>query len=301
MTMPDFQMIMLPLLRLAGDKKEHSLREAIDKLADEFKLTEAERRKFLASGKQEVFDNRVGWARTYLKKAGLLKITRWGYFCITNRGIELLKQSPQKIDKGMLYRYPEFKEFVSYRLEKKPIIKKKEEIGTPEEELENAYQNVSNSLANELLQQIKNTSPSLFERIVVDLIVAMGYGGSHKDAAQAMGRIGDEGIDGIINEDRLGLERIYIQAKRWQNVVVGRPEVQKFAGALQGKHARKGIFITTSDFTRDAQEFAELIDTRIVLIDGNKLVGLMLDYNVGVNTVTAYNVKKIDSDYFIGE
>jgi restriction system protein len=302
MTIPYFQTVMLPLLILLGDKNEHSLRESINKLGDEFKLTDNEKKQLLPSGKQPIFDNRVGWARTYLKKAGLIESTRWGFSRITERGLNLLSQNPQKIDDNILNKYPEYKQFKSYNLEKiLPVKNKQDDNITPEEELENAYQDLSNNLNNELLLQVKNVSPSQFENIVVDLLVAMGYGGSHKDASQAIGGIGDEGIDGIINEDRLGLDRIYIQAKRWQNVIVGRPEIQKFAGALQGKHASKGIFITTSYFTKEAQDFAKIIDNRIILIDGNQLAQLMIENNVGVNTVTTYMVKKIDTDYFVEE
>jgi restriction system protein len=304
MAIPYYQTIMLPLLKLLGDKNEHSLRESINKLSTEFKLTENEKIQLLPSGKQPIFDNRVGWARTYLKKAGLIESTRWGFFRITERGINLLSQNPHIIDDAMLNVYPEFKQFTSYYHEKKPTIKDNQyETITPEEELENGYRKLANNLANELLQQVKNVSPSQFENIVVALIVAMGYGGSPKDAKQAIaiGGVGDEGIDGIISQDKLGLDRIYIQAKRWQNVTVGRPEVQKFAGALQGKHASKGIFMTTSYFTKEAQDFAKVIDNRIVLIDGNQLAELMIENDVGVNTVTTYKVKKIDSDYFIEE
>jgi restriction system protein len=302
MTIPYFQTVMLPLLKLLGDKNEHSLRESINKLGEEFQLTDNEKKQLLPSGKQPIFDNRVGWARTYLKKAGLIESTRWGFSRITERGLNLLNQNPQKIDDIILNAYPEYKQFKSYTLEKKtPIKNKQDDTITPEEELENAYQDLSNNLSNELLLQVKNVSPSQFENIVVDLLVEMGYGGSHKDASQAIGGIGDEGIDGIINEDRLGLDRIYIQAKRWQNVIVGRPEIQKFAGALQGKHASKGIFITTSYFTKEAQDFAKIIDNRIILIDGNQLAQLMIENNVGVNTVTTYKIKKIDTDYFLEE
>ena len=298
MTIPNYQNIMLPLLRLASDGKEHSIRNAIEKLASDFHLTNEERRRLLGSGKQEVFDNRVGWAKTYLKKAGLLDITRWGYFKITERGLKLLEQNPKYINVELLYKYAEFKEFkaLKHKTEKK-TGKLEAEEGTPEEELEKAYENVRNNLAGELIQYLRNTSPVLFEHIVLDLLVRMGYGGSLKDAAEAVGGIGDEGIDGIIKEDKLGLEAIYIQAKRWQGTV-GRPEIQKFAGALAGHHAKKGIFISTSDYTREAREYAKLIENKIVLIDGNELAQLMIDYNVGVAPINTFEVKRIDSDYF---
>ena len=302
MAIPDYKTIMLPLMKLASDRKEHSLREAIDKLATEFNLSYEEKRRLLPSGKQELFNNRVGWTRTYLKKAGLLEITRSGYFKVTERGIEVLKENPIKIDNRLLYKFKEFRDFVTFRREQ-PAVRKGlgEEGGTPIEELENAYQKIRNSLASEILQQIKATPPSMFERIVVELLVKMGYGGSLKDAGDAVvGGIGDEGIDGIIKEDKLGLDTIYIQAKRWQNIV-GRPEVQKFAGALQGKRAKRGIFITTSDYTREAREYADSIENRIILIDGNQLAQLMIDSNVGCSTINNYEIKRIDGDYFIEE
>lgn len=238
---------MLPLLQLAGDKEEHSLREATDILAQEFRLTEDERKELLSSGQQEVFHNRVGWARTYMKKAGLLDATRRGYFKITERGHDVLRRNPSKIDAQFLEQYKEFKDFLALKHTKEQVEKDSELIyeSTPEEALERAYQRLRDDLAGELLQQVKTISPSLFEKIVVELLVKMGYGGSRQDAGKAIGKTGDEGIDGIIKEDRLGLDIIYIQAKRWSGIV-GRPEVQKFAGALQGQRARKGILITTS-------------------------------------------------------
>ena len=228
MAIPDYEKIMLPVLRLSGDKKEHSLREVIDRLASEFKLTEMERKVLLPSGRQEVFDNRVGWARTYLKKAGLVEIPRRGYHCITERGIELLNKNPSKIDAALLYIYPEFREFKSLKKVKEDRIKGKVEgeTKTPVEELESAFQNLNMNIESELLQKAKSVLPGRFETIVIDLLVKMGYGGSYKDAAEAIGGTGDEGLDGVINEDRLGLDRVYIQAKRWGDRVVGRPVVQ---------------------------------------------------------------------------
>jgi restriction system protein len=299
MTIPDYETLMLPLMKLAGDRKEHSIREYIDELAKEFNLSTEERRRLLSSGKQEIFDNRVGWARTYLKKAGLLDITRRGYSKITERGVKVLGDNPKRIDNTLLFKFEEFREFKSVKREKPMIVKRSDkEEGTPVEEMESSYENIRDNLAGEILQQIKATSPSMFERIVVELIVTMGYGGSLKDAGDAIGGIGDEGIDGIIKEDKLGLDTIYIQAKRWQNVV-GRPEIQKFAGALQGKRAKRGIFITTSDYTKEAREYADNIENRIILIDGNQLAELMIDNNVGCISVSTYEVKRIDSDYFI--
>lgn len=303
MAIPDYQSIMLPLLRCAGDKAEHSLREAIDILAKEFQLTEEEQKELLPSGQQEVFNNRVGWARTYLKKAGLLDTTRRGYFRITDRGSSVLDKNIDKIDVSFLEQFPEFRDFRAIRHKEGNGGKEPppEPINiTPEEALETAYQRLKDDLAIELLQQVKACSPSQFEKLVVELLVKMGYGGSRLDAGKAIGKSGDEGIDGIIKEDRLGLDIVYIQAKRWDNVV-GRPEIQKFAGALQGQRARKGIMITTASFTKDAFDYISRIDSKIVLIDGKQLTQLMIDNNLGVNPIATYEVKRIDSDYFTEE
>lgn len=302
MPIPDYQSCMLPLLEFLADKNEHSLREAIDYLAVKFELTEDELKQLLPSGQQPIFDNRVAWAKTYMKQAVLLEPTRRGYFRITPRGLEVLRQKPEKINVKFLEQYKEFKEFRQRK--RKPQNERKEnkdEIDkTPAEALEAAYENLRENLAKELLQQIKRCPPSLFEKIVVELLVKMGYGGSRKDAGQAIGKSGDEGIDGIIKEDRLGLDIIYIQAKRWENTV-SRPEIQKFAGALQGQRARKGIFITTSNFSKEAIEYVSKIDTKIILIDGDQLAQYMIDNDVGVSPVSKYEVKKLDLDYFTDE
>jgi len=298
MAIPDYQTIMLPLLQFAGDGKEHSLRETIDFLADEFSLSDEERKELLPSGLQATFDNRVGWARTYMKKAGLMESTRRGYFCITAQGNKVLAQDPQKINVKFLKQFPEFVEFQKPK-KKGEIILSPTDI-TPEESLEASYQELHDGLASELLHTIKQCSPEFFERLVVDVLIKMGYGGSRKEAGQAVGKTNDGGIDGIIKEDKLGLDIIYIQAKRWEGTV-GRPEVQKFAGALQGQRARKGIFITTSNYSKDALNYAENIETKIILIDGQRLAELMIAYNVGANTTAIYEVKKIDMDYFIEE
>ena len=302
MAIPDYQTIILPLLRFGGDQKEHSLREAIDNLGKEFGLTEEEKKELLPSGQQEIFTNRVAWARTYMGKAGLLESTRRGYFKITGRGVTVLKQNPDRIDVKFLEQFEEFRQFRALRHTKTEEEEVEVEIHerTPEEALESAYKQLRDNLANELLQQIKSCSPALFEKIVVELLVKMGYGGSRQDAGRAIGRSRDEGIDGIIKEDRLGLDIIYIQAKRWENTV-GRPEVQKFAGALQGQRARKGIMITTSNFSKEALDYASRIDSKIVLIDGEQLAQLMIDHSLGVSPMAVYEIKKIDTDYFTEE
>ena len=303
MPIPDYQSCMLPLLRFAADGAEHALKEAVAALVVEFHLTEDEKSEYLPSGQQTVIQNRVAWARTYMKKAGLLASPRRGYLSITERGRSVLRENPAGIDVAFLERFPEFIEFKALRHEKDEesptvAIAPARDIGkTPHEALESAYDRLRSELAAEILSTIKISEPVLFEEIVVDLLVKMGYGGSRKDAGQAIGRRGDEGIDGIIKEDRLGLDIIYIQAKRWA-ATVGRPEIQKFAGALDGQRARKGIFITTSGFSREAEDYVSRIDKKIILIDGQTMARLMIDFGVGVTSVSTYEVKKIDSDYF---
>ncbi|MCT7989613.1 restriction endonuclease [Laspinema olomoucense] len=302
MTIPDFQSIMLPLLNLFADEQEHSLREIIDSLSETFALSEEERAQLLPSGKQSMFNNRVSWAKTHLTKAGLLKTTKRGYFQITQQGLKVWKEHPPKINNKFLQQFPKFIEFKQNNNSDLNSLDVDDDnkFTTPEEELESAFQKLNQTLASDLIEQIKSGSPRFFEMLVVDLLVKMGYGGTRKDAGQVIGRSGDEGVDGLINEDRLGLDVIYIQAKRWQNPV-GRPEIQKFTGALEGFRAKKGIFITSSSFTNDAQEYVERIDKKVILIDGDKLAQLMIEYNVGVSPVVSYEIKKVDLDYFMEE
>jgi restriction system protein len=306
MGIPNYQEFMLPLLRLTSDGEEHSLRQAYDILAEEKGLTEDERKQLLPSGRQAVVNNRIGWAATYMKKAGLLVGTRRGYFRVTQMGKEALSQNPAKIDNSFLKQYESFNEFQSRSNsgngDTRVLINVEREssgdtVATPEEALETAYQSLRDELSSELLDTVKAGSPSLFEKIVVELLVKMGYGGSIRDAGQAIGKSGDEGIDGIIKEDSLGLDIIYIQAKRWQKPV-GRPEIQKFAGALQGQRARKGVMITTAEFTREAKDYVTKIENKIVLIDGERLSQLMIDHNLGVSPAAIYEVKRMDTDYF---
>jgi restriction system protein len=299
MAIPDYQTIMLPLLQFAGEGKEHTLRESVEKLADVFGLSEEEREVLLPSGQQTVFHNRVGWARTYMKKAMLLDAPRRSFFIISKRGKEVLASNPKLIDGEFLGQFAEFNEFKSLRHEKTEM-ELPTTSDTPEEVLESAFLSLRQSLASDILQQIKSSPPRLFERIVVQLLVAMGYGGTLQDAGKAVGKSGDEGIDGIIKEDRLGLDIIYIQAKRWEGTV-SRPEIQKFAGALQGQRARKGIFITTSEFSKEAQEYVAKIESKINLIDGQQFAQYMIDHNLGVTPVANYEIKRIDSDYFSEE
>lgn len=301
MAIPDYQTTMLPLLQFAGDRQEHSLRETIDSLADSFELTDDERKELLPSGQQAVLDNRVGWARTYLTKAGLLQSTRRAHYEITPRGIEVLAGKPTRVDVKYLDQFEEFREFRALKGTRSggnaTAHSEGDQDTTPEEALETAYGRLRDSLAQEVLMQVKAASPSLFEKLVVELLLKMGYGGSRQDAGRAIGRSGDEGIDGIIKEDRLGLDIIYIQAKRW-DANVGRPEVQKFAGALQGQRAKKGIMITTSTFSGEARDYVSKIDNKIVLMDGEELAELMIDHNLGVSPMASYEVKKVDTDYF---
>jgi len=305
MAVPDYQGLMLPLLQFAAQKgAEISTSEAVEALATELGLTEDDLKELLPSGIQSTFVNRVGWASTYMKKAGLLKATRRGFYQITDRGKDLLKKQPKTINVKLLKQYPEFLEFQQLKGTRSgdKVTESKGSsdisIATPSEALETAYENLRDELAEELLARLKKISPPFFERVVVDLLVKMGYGGSRADAGKAIGRSGDGGIDGIIKEDKLGLDVLYIQAKRWDNNPVGRPDVMQFAGALEAQRANKGIFITTSRFTDDARSYVSQIGSKIVLIDGEQLTNLMIEHDVGVSTVSLYPVKKVDSDYF---
>ncbi len=303
MSVPDYQTIMLPFLKFIANGKAHTLREIINGLADVFKLTEEDRKELLPSGKQPVFDNRVGWATTYLKKAGVVETPKRALYQITDRGRGVLDKKPEQVDIKLLEQFREFREFRARK--KKPIVRETPPVEmsdvNPEELFESAYKDLQETLAAELLDTIKTCSPEFFERLVIDVLIKMGYGGSRREAGDALGRSGDEGIDGIIKEDKLGLDIIYIQAKRWDSTTVGRPEIQKFAGALLGQAAKKGIFITTSRFSREAEDYVKGLDAKIILIDGERLAELMVEYNVGVDPVAAYEIKKIDSDYFIEE
>lgn len=307
MAVPDYQSLMLPLLEHAGTRNsEVTTSEAVEVLAQELNLTVEDLREMLPSGAQYTFGNRVSWAATYMKKAGLLEPTRRGYYQITERGRELLAKQPKVINDKLLEEYPEFLEFKKLkgsRAKNGEGITETKSIPdisavTPSEALEAAYENLRDELADELLAKLKATSPAFFERVVVELLVKMGYGGSRSDAGRAIGKSGDSGIDGIIKEDKLGLDVVYIQAKWWDNTPVGRPDVMQFAGVLQAQRANKGIFITTSRFTEEARSYVSQIGSKIVLIDGEQLTSLMIENDVGVSTASLYPVKKIDSGYF---
>lgn len=300
---PTYEEIMLPMLKYISDGEEHSLSEVHDALAEHFELDDEEIRELLPSGQQPIFRNRVGWARTYLKKAGLLSSPKRAHFKITDRGRNFLKENPDEITSKDLTRFDEFVKFQTVKKtpNKKTVISNdvnaKVSDQTPEEVLEYAYQKIKNDLANELIDIIKSCSPAFFEKLVIDLLIAMGYGGSRKDAGEAMGKSGDGGIDGIIKEDKLGLDIIYLQAKRWDNVVPVK-EIRDFTGALASKKAKKGIFISTSSFPKSVYEFVSQIEYKIILIDGQRLAELMIENNVGLSIINNYQIKTIDSDYF---
>jgi restriction system protein len=304
MTVPDFQSFMLPLLKFTADRDEHERSDAADALALHFNSTEADRKEMLPSGKQTKFNSRVAWAIVFLRKAKFLESTRRGRFKITERGLEILKSNPPKIDTKYLMQYgdAEFREFQkpSHRngdqTEDNAEIDA-EAVRTPREIIESGYQEMRRDLSQELLNRIKSSPPRFFEQLVVDLLVAMGYGGSRIDAGEAVGQSGDGGVDGIIKEDKLGLDAIYLQAKRWENTV-GRPVVQAFAGSLDGYRARKGVLITTSQFSPEAKDYVSRIEKKIVLIDGEELAKLMMDYGIGVATDAVYEIKRLDTDYF---
>jgi len=304
MAVPDFQSIMLPMLRMMANGREYSLADILGTLGSEFQLSDDDLSERIPSGRQTKFYNRICWSTTHLKKAAIIENTRRGTFRITARGKDLLGNSIGRIDLPLLSTFPEYVAFRNLRhsreLSVAPAPPDIASDKTPDELLAESYESIRESLAGEILDSIKSCSPAFFERLVVELLVKIGYGGTLEDAGQAVGRSGDGGIDGIIKEDRLGLDTIYLQAKRWENTV-GSPEIQKFAGALQGRRAKKGVFITTSEYSKGARDFAGAIENRIILIDGAELAELMMDYNVGVSIAATYEIKKIDSDYFIEE
>ena len=300
MAIPDFQSTMLPLLKLHSDGRDHSIEETVQQLVKEFGLSADEVAQLIPSGRARVFYNRVAWARTHVTRAGLLQKTGRSTYKITDRGKEVLSTKIKRIDMKFLRTFPEYKWPTRANDAHDDLDAKngKPDENTPVESLESAHQKLRDELAEQVLRQVLECSETFFERLVVDLLVEMGYGGSRKDAGQAIGKPGDGGIDGIIKEDRLGLDAVYIQAKRWDKTPVGRPEIQKFVGALQGHRARKGVFITASAFTKDARDYTTRIESKIILIDGHELADLMIDFNVGVSRVATYEVKKVDLDYF---
>ncbi len=305
MTIPDYQTLMLPVLTLASES-EQRVGDISDRIADQFGLTDAEREQLLPSGRQRVLHNRIHWAKFYMSKAGLISSPARGRFVATEAGKEMLAANPAKIDVGLLMQEPTFREF--YRNEAGSnadatggTLDVASEMGgaTPEEQIETAYQSVQAVLRADLLERIVQNSPAFFEQLIVDLLVAMGYGGSHKNAAAQLGRSGDGGVDGVINEDRLGLDRVYVQAKRYaEGNTVGRPDIQAFVGSLVGLGASKGVFVTTSSFSQQARDFVRHLAQRVVLLDGTDLTSLMIEHNVGVRVSRAIEFKRLDEDFF---
>lgn len=299
MPIPDFQSVMRPVLLSITDGSPKLMAEVLEDVCGHFQLTEDERAQRLPSGKQTYIKNRVGWARTYMKKAGLLTSPGKGLIQITDRGRKAMEDCPERITVRYLKNYPEFLEFHTHTpSDQKTQPREADTNDTPDEQLQQAHTSLMDSLVDELLDTITAATPSFFEKLVVDLMLAMGYGGSREDAGQATRYTSDGGIDGIIKEDPLGLDVIYLQAKRYTEKVVGRPDVQGFAGALDMQRARKGVFITASKFSNDAREYVGLIEKKIVLIDGQELAKLMIQYNLGIGIKEVYEVKQIDSDYF---
>ena len=307
MPVPGFESFMLPLLRALEDCADHPVSEVRERIAREMALTEEDRAELLPSGKQAIFDNRLGWAKTYVEKAGLLTTVKRGVYRITDGGRRLLAQKPEAVNKQVLLKFEMFRTFVQQRQDGQSMVNDDtvtvtDLSATPEETLEKSYQAIRKKVEADLLDAMKQASPQFFERLVVELLVKMGYGGTLEDAGRALavGRSHDGGIDGIIKEDHLGLDAIYVQAKRWQ-ATVGRPEVQAFAGSLEGERARKGIFLTTSTFSKEARDYVKRIERKIVLVDGPQLAGYMFDFGIGVNPVSSFEIKRVDGDYFSEE
>ena len=296
---PDYQTLMLPLLQATADGKIHKFREMVEVLAMEFKVEESQRKELLPSGVQPIFDNRVGWANTYLKKAGLLESPKRGSIRITELGSGVLAKNPESISVSFLEQFEDFVEFRKLRRNKKTTTANNTLTNdkNPEEQLELAFSTLNDELAAEILAKAKVCSPGFFEELVIDVLIKMGYGGSRKNAGQALGKSGDGGIDGIITEDKLGLDVIYIQAKKWDSSIPIR-EIRDFAGSLLGQKAKKGIFITTGYFPKTAQEFVNSIEPKVILIDGERLARLMIENSVGVTMVRSFDVKRLDLDYF---
>jgi restriction system protein len=307
MGVPDFQAFFYPILKYSSDGQEHSLDEIRTFLTQKFSLTDEDKAERVPSGTQTKFDNRIYWTKSYFSKAKLIENTKRSHFKITDRGLKFLQKFESNISINDLKTIEEFKEFNngntfisdSTTIETKTGVDSLLEIKTPLEKLEETYQYIQHELAFELLEKIRLNTWQFFEDLVVDLMVKMGYGGSRSKAGESIKRTNDEGIDGIINEDKLGLDVIYLQAKMWKTETsIGRPEIQKFVGALHGQRAKKGVFITTSSFSKGAIEYVKVIEPKVILIDGKTLTNLMIEFNVGTTTVESYQIKKIDLDYF---
>jgi restriction system protein len=307
MAVPDFQTLMLPVLREFADGAEHAPKDIRQRVADRLQLTPEDIAEVVPSGGQSRLSNRVAWAHIYLKRAGLLDSARRGIYRIAARGAEVLKSPPDQINMQFLERYPEYREFRARQSPSETPASQESSTNsadsaaaavlTPDEQIRTGYQLFRANLSAQLLDRVLQASPTFFEHLVVELLVAMGYGGSYADAAEVVGKSGDGGIDGIIKEDRLGLESIYVQAKRWE-ATVGRPTIQQFAGALHGNRARKGVVITTSSFSREAIDYAKTSQIAIVLIDGAQLADFMIEFGVGVSDLETIKLKRLDEDYF---
>jgi restriction system protein len=309
MAVPDYQSLMRPLLDFSSDGHEKRIKDAIDGIATKLHLTDEDRVELLPSGKKTVLSDRVQWAATYLAKAGAIQRTKRAHFQITDLGRQLLKDHPDGISVPVLKQFPEFLDFLTggspggSTNEQINIPVGSSEItssvATPDEAIQQAEKQITDALKGQLLDRISELSPAFFESLVIDLIVAMGYGGSRASVVQRLGKSGDAGIDGVVNEDPLGLDVVYVQAKRYAAAnSIGRDVIQQFAGALDGKRATKGIFLTTSSFTKGAAEYVNTIPKRIILIDGSELTRLMVQYGVGVRTEQTVEIKRIDLDYF---
>ncbi|MFK4647944.1 restriction system protein [Bradyrhizobium ottawaense] len=305
MSIPDYQTLMLSVLRLAAEG-EKRVADVEGPIADEFQLSEEERQELLPSGRQRLLANRIHWAKFYMSKAGLVASPRRGRFIASEAGRQLLASNPTRIDVNTLLQVPSFREF--YEADRSSASTERveaeapKEVRTPEEDIDAAYRTVTSALRADLLERIAQNTPDFFEQLIVDLLVAMGYGGSHMSAATQLGRSGDGGVDGVINEDRLGLDRVYVQAKRYAPTsAVGRPDIQAFVGSLVGLGATKGVFVTTSTYSSQAREFVRHLTQRVILIDGQELADLMIEHGVGVRTSRTIEFKRLDEDFFSEE
>ena len=308
MAVPDFQTMMRPLLAAVADGTERRMVDIRAALAEHFQLTDEDLSAQLPSGRAKTFNNRVGWATTYLYRTGLLERPRRSTYRITERGATILGSHASRIDLRVLSQFDEFHEFRQAKSDSRvstappsPAVEHSSDNGqTPEEQIDSAYRSLRTALAADLLDRIHEQTPAFFEQLVLDVLRGMGYGGAHDAAVEKLGQSGDEGVDGVIREDELGLDLIYVQAKRWKNPV-GRPEIQKFFGALHGKRATKGVFITTSSFSGEAAAYAENVTPRVILVDGAYLTRLMIEYDVGVTVARTYRLKRVDLDYFVDD
>lgn len=300
MTIPDYQRLLLPVLK-CSEGGEVRLNQVVQSLVHELNLSEEERVELLPSGQQTVFANRVGWAKTYLKKAGLIDTTRRGYFRITEAGRTVLASHPSQIDNAFLMQFESFREFKNKTNEEieVPNHPEEEDTHTPDEIMRLAHQKIEAALAQELIERILEAPPDFFERLIITLLISMGYGGSTSEAGKTLGGSGDNGVDGVINQDPLGLDRVYVQAKRYGlSKRISSGAIRDFFGSLDRHKASKGLFVTTSTFSDSARETADFLSKRIVLIDGKQLAKLMIRYNVGCRIEETLYVKKVDEEFF---